>query len=316
MRNKENNCTCVVCQVERSLIDSLSTQTARIHFQALAANHSVLNHFDSPADVIARLHEHEQVEADNHNAWNGILHAVVDGLADRSTEDIGQQLLLVAYAPAIHKVYREVCQRFPRLAPEDIAQQAAVFFLENAKSPSMAQQNGHLPVALVKYFRRRLFRWAIRETRQSLPLQEGFPQFPEPVSEDGFEDAVLLNQFLAKAQRVGVISQYEANLIRKFHCEGCQPDELRDGARGPSGIALYYRVQRAVHRLRRIALSDAVHGNRRRSTHVNLSDSKNSSSKALELSGEMSIRNSEKGFSPELSHHVPQVEPDIAQTAA
>ena len=27
--NKENNCQCVVCQVEQSLLDSLSTQTAR-----------------------------------------------------------------------------------------------------------------------------------------------------------------------------------------------------------------------------------------------------------------------------------------------
>ena len=26
---KENNCCCVVCQVERSLLNSLSTQTAR-----------------------------------------------------------------------------------------------------------------------------------------------------------------------------------------------------------------------------------------------------------------------------------------------
>ena len=49
---KENNCGCVVCQVERSLLNSLSTQTARTHFQALARNHSILNHFDSPADVI------------------------------------------------------------------------------------------------------------------------------------------------------------------------------------------------------------------------------------------------------------------------
>src|SRR6266550_1162016 len=35
---KENNCGCVVCQVERSLLNSLSTQTARTHFQALARN--------------------------------------------------------------------------------------------------------------------------------------------------------------------------------------------------------------------------------------------------------------------------------------
>src|SRR5689334_19830072 len=117
MATKENNCRCVVCQVEQSLLDSLSTQTARIHFQALAANHTVLSHFDSPAGVIARLHEHEHVESVNHTAWNAILHALVDSIADGSAEEIGQQLLLVAYIPTIHKVHREVCQKFPGLSP-------------------------------------------------------------------------------------------------------------------------------------------------------------------------------------------------------
>ncbi len=312
MPKKESNCACVVCQVERSLLDSLSTQIARTHFQVLAANHPVLNHFDSPAEVIARLHEHERVEADNHNAWNGILHALVDGLADRATEDIGQQLLLVAYAPAIHKVYREVCQRFPGLSPEDIAQQASVFFLENAKAPSMAEQNGHLPVALVKYFRRRLFRWAIHETQRSLPLQELSPRGPEPMSDDNFEDSVIVEQLLAKAQRLGILSQAEADLVRKFHCEGCQPEQLREGEAGPSGIAPYYRVQRAVHRLRRMAADG--HARNRRSIHVP-HNAKNNSSMALEFSGEMSIRNSERDFSSELSN-VPRLETDIPQIAA
>ncbi|SRR5579883_1414434 len=312
MPKKESNCACVVCQVERSLLDSLSTQIARTHFQALAANHPVLRHFDSPADVIARLHEHERVEADNHNAWNGILHALVDGLADRTTEDIGQQLLLVAYAPAIHKVYREVCQRFPGLSPEDIAQQASVFFLENAKAPSMVQQNGHLPVALVKYFRKRLFRWAIQEAQRSLPLQELSPRGPEPMSDDKFEDSVIVEQLLAKAQRLGILSQAEADLVRKFHCEGCQPEQLREGEAGPSGIALYYRVQRAVHRLRRMAADG--HARNRRSIHVP-HNAKNNSSMALEFSGEMSIRNSERDFSPELSN-VPRLETDTPQIAA
>jgi hypothetical protein len=95
---KENNCCCVVCQVERSLLNSLSTQTARTHFQALACNYPILNHFDSPADVIAQLHE--RAEFVNHKAWNGILHALVDSIASGTTEETGQQLLLVAYAPA------------------------------------------------------------------------------------------------------------------------------------------------------------------------------------------------------------------------
>src|SRR5215831_5619960 len=97
--SKENNCQCVVCQVEQNLLDSLSTQTARIHFQALASNYPILNDFNSPAAVIAQLHEHEQVETVNHIAWNGILHALVDAIADTATEEIGQLLLLTAYAP-------------------------------------------------------------------------------------------------------------------------------------------------------------------------------------------------------------------------
>jgi len=176
---KENNCRCVVCDVERSLLNSLSTQTARTHFQALARNHSILNHFDSPADVIVQLHEHERTEAVNHKAWNGILHALVDSIADRSFEEIGQQLLLLAYMPAIHKVYREACQKFPGLCPEDIAQQAALCFLETARSPEMQILNGHLPAALSRRFRQSLFRWAMGELRQSLPLEEIASNIPE-----------------------------------------------------------------------------------------------------------------------------------------
>src|SRR5256885_130702 len=147
---KENNCRCVVCDIERNLLNSLNSQTARTHFQALARNHAVLKHFDSPADVIAQLHEHEQVEAANHNAWNGILHALVESIADRTAEEIGQQLLLLAYMPAIHKAYAEVCQRFPVLAAEDVAQQAALVLLEAARAPAMRNQNGYLPIALAR----------------------------------------------------------------------------------------------------------------------------------------------------------------------
>ena len=106
---KENNCRCVVCQLERSLLNSLSTQTARTHFQALAHNYPILNHFDSPADVIAQLHEHERVELVNHKAWNGILHALVDSIANRTAEDIGQSVAsLGVYARDPQSVRRSV----------------------------------------------------------------------------------------------------------------------------------------------------------------------------------------------------------------
>src|SRR5437764_3208674 len=203
--NKENNCTCVVCQVEQSLLDSLSTQTARTHFQALARNYPILSQFDSPADVIAQLHEHEGVEIVNHIAWNAILHALVGSIADGIAEETGQQLLLLAYAPAIHKVYREVCQKFPRLCPEDVAQQAAVCFLETARSPEIQSLNGHLPAALARRFRQSLFRWAIGELRQSRPLQEMPDNIPEPPT-SSFEHAITLEKVLQQAKRDGLLT--------------------------------------------------------------------------------------------------------------
>src|SRR6266568_9417392 len=319
--NKENSCCCVVCQVERNLVNSLSTQTARTHFQALARNYPILNHFDSPADVIAQLHEHERVELVNHKAWNGILHALVDSIAGGTAEEMGQQLLLAAYAPAIHKVYREVCQKFPGLCPEDIAQQAVVCLLETARSEEMQTLNGHLPAALAIRFRRRLFRWAIGELRQWLPLEELADNIPVTRARN-FEEGVVLAQLLSKAQRMGILSARQCELVRKFHCEGFQPEELRESKDGPSAIALYYRIQRAVHRLRRVGATDPA---RTRSIppfqdeniqEENSSQPKEISSEALDFSGEMCIRNSEKGSSPERSRPGPQLEPDVPPIAA
>lgn len=319
---KENNCCCVVCHVERSLLNSLSTQIARTHFQALVQNYPILNHFDSPADVIAQLHEHEQVELVNHKAWNAILHALVHSIAGGTAEDIGQQLLLVAYAPAIHKVYREVCQKFPRLCPEDIAQQAVLSLLETARSAEMQTLNGHLPAALAIRFRRRLFRWAIGELRQSLPLEELEGHIPLAHARN-FEEGILLEQLLSKARRMGILSASQCELVRKFHCEGFQPDELRKSKDGPSAIALYRRIQRAVHRLRRIGLTDSskassiLRSKDQNSLHKrDSSQSKKLLRDAVDFSGEMGIRNSEKGNSPERSRPGPQVEPAVPPIAA
>ena len=309
--SKENNCRCVVCQVEQNLLDSLSTQKARTHFQALASNHPILSHFDSPTDVIAQLHEHEDVEIVNHIAWNAILHALVDSIADGIAEETGQQLLLLAYAPAIHKVCREVCQKFPNLSSDDVAQQAALCLLETARSPEIQSLNGHLPAALARRFRLNLFRWAIGELRQSRPLQEMPSNIPEPRASN-FEEGVVLEHFLSKSQRMGVLSASDCELVRKFHCEGFHPEELRQGEHGPSAIALYYRVQRAVHRLRRLGAADETTASQVSSPP----QPKKTSTKALEFSGEMCTRKNEKGFSPELPYHVPQLEPDVAQISA
>src|SRR5437660_393850 len=111
--NKENNCQCVVCQVEESLLNSLSTQTARTHFQALA-----------------------------------------------------------------------------------------------------------------RRCRQNLVRWAIEGSRHSRPRQEGAVPNPEPMPPALGDDAVLLDKFLQQAQRSGVLSRAECELLIKFKWEGFGGKEL------------------------------------------------------------------------------------------
>jgi DNA-directed RNA polymerase specialized sigma24 family protein len=314
---KENNCGCVVCQVERSLLNSLSTQTARTHFQALARNHSILNHFDSPADVIVQLHEHERTEAVNHKAWNGILHALVDSIADRTFEEIGQQLLLLAYMPAIHKVYREACQKFPGLCPEDIAQQAAVCFLETARSPEMQTLNGHLPAALARRFRQSLFRWAINETRQSLALQEGTVEPQEPAT---FEQAITLERILQQAIHDGLLSEAECELLLKLKYEGFQAKELAEalGTDRLNSRRLHRKLQTILNRLQRAARAGGALSRTpdRSNPPTKIKKDKKIFNEAVNFSESVCIRNSEKGNSPERSRPGPQLEPEVPPVAA
>ena len=306
--SKENNCRCVVCDIERNLLNSLNSQTARTHFQALASNHAVLKHFDSSVDVIAQLHEHERVELVNHKAWNGILHALVDSIVDRTAEEIGQQLLLLAYMPAIHRAYGEVCQQFPSLSAEDVGQQAALVLLEAARSPAMRNQNGYLPIALARDFHKRLIRWAFGEIRQAVPSEEISTVHPEPEADENFEHAVLLEDFLSQWRRAGVLSQEESDLLRKFKCDGFRWHELGDGEDGPSANALYFRVYRTINRLRRL-----VGGPQ---TGLKDKNSQNSNCELQDFSESLPISNSEKGNSPERSHPGPQVESEVPPVAA
>jgi DNA-directed RNA polymerase specialized sigma24 family protein len=317
---KENNCCCVVCHVERSLLNSLNTQTARTHFQALARTYPILNHFDSPADVIAHLHEHERVELVNHKAWNGILHALVDSIADGTAEEIGQQLLLLAYMPAIHRAYVEVCQQFPALAAEDVAQQAALVLLEAARSPAMRNQNGYLPIALARDFHKRLIRWAFGEIRQSAQVQEAPIDVPGSPNAS-FEHAATLEAFLQQAQRDGLLSDSECELLLKLKYEGFQAKEMAE-ALGTDPLKshrrLHRKLQTILNRLRRAARARGVLSGTtvRPIPPVKAKKDKKIFNGAVNFSESVPISKSEKANSQELGHRGPQVEPEVPPIAA
>ena len=312
--SKENNCQCVVCTVEAALLDSFSTQTARYHFKDLAENHPVLKNVESPLDVISKLQR--QGEAVRHDVKNQILHAVVHAVSDKAFEDLGQQLLLVAFTPALHKIYREMCQRFPLLSPDDVGQQLWVSFLETAKSPALLRQNGQLPVALVMNCRKAMLRWAMKEGRRLSVLQTSLPEYSEPPSDDNLEEVILLEDYLRQARRAGVLSPAQYKLLLRFKYEGFGWKELADRDGGPSAIALYYRVQRTLNRLRRSKTLLEGKCVAPRTHALSANPERNILRQALDFSGEVPFSNSEKGFSPELSRPVPQVGSDTTLVAA
>src|SRR5262249_31548978 len=147
----------------------------------------------------------------------------------------------------------------------------------------------------------------------SLPLEEIAANIPGTDARN-FEEGVLLDQLLSKAQRMGVLSASECELVRKFHCDGFHRNELGSGENGPSALALYFRVYRTINRLRRLIRGEQAV--RSPKTALKDKNSKNSPSDAQTFSGEMCIRNSEKGNSPERSHPGPQLEPKVPPIAA
>src|SRR5207302_10648213 len=98
--------------------------------------------------------------------------------------------------------------------------------LEAARSPAMRNQNGYLPIALARDLHTRLIRWALGENRHSVASEETSAAHPEPESDENFEGAVLLEDFLSQWQRAGVLSQEECDLLRKFKREGFEANEL------------------------------------------------------------------------------------------
>lgn len=315
--NKENNCQCVVCNVEAALLDSFSTQKARTQFQALADIYPVLTHFSSPIDLIEYLHQQNQ--AANHNAGSEILHAVIHAIAERPTEEFGQQLLLLAFTPAIHKLCREISQRFPSLTPEDIAQQAVLCLLEAARSTFIARQNGHLLLALVREFRKNTFRWAIKEARITTVEEENSDdERPEKVSEDNLEREYELDEFLKRCRSGDVLSDADYELLLKFHCEEFEATELSLGSRWRSAKAVHHRLEKIIKRLRRIAADpDSLQLDTAAASTSPISPKQKKFQSGGGISaGVCPFSNSEKGFSPELSRPMPQVETDVTHIAA
>jgi len=252
---ENRRCRCPICSVERELASDLKASAGLDRFRTLAANYPALSDFDSPSAVIAFLHNHPH-DAVRSRQSNEIIKALLSRKESRNGQAPFQDLLVLAFIPALHKTYRETRLHFTCLHAEDVAQQVLTSFLELAKSPALERRNGYLSASLSRGLRKSVFRWAIRESR-TLPeavSTDGLPsERAAPTARVDFETPCLLRQFLAHCIQTGALSNSEYDLLVKLKLDGFEAKELANGTSGLTPMAIHHRLQRIMSRLRRQA---------------------------------------------------------------
>lgn len=252
---EKRRCGCPICSVERELASDLKAPANLDRFRTLAAKYPVLSDFDSPSAVIAFLHNHPH-DAVRSSQSNEIIKVLLSRKESRDEQRPFQDLLVLAFIPALHKTYRETCFHFTSLHAEDLAQQVLTSFLELAKSAAVERRNSYLSASLSRGIRKSVFRWAIRESRRFPDAQptDGLPsELAEPIARVDFETPCVLREFLAHCIETGALTHTEYDLLVKLKLEGFEAKEIANGTSGLTPTAIHHRLQRIVNRLRRTA---------------------------------------------------------------
>ena len=122
-------CDCHICRVEEHLFDSLAEPPGSTQFLALAAGSAVLSKFTNISELLAYLHSPRTGDYD-WSVASETLTALVGAQGTAPPSRLVHSVLFLAFAPTIHRTYREVSAWFRELEPEDIGQQILAFFLE------------------------------------------------------------------------------------------------------------------------------------------------------------------------------------------
>ena len=247
-----NDCDCLICRLEASLIDELNNKKGGEEYRLWAASSKVLAAFPTAAELIAHLHR--QSEHQSSSVDEVILELVRDG-ANRPRASLRHSLLLLAFVPTIHRTTTHISAAFPRLGREDTAQYLFATLLEFLRSRDLLSRQSHLAFAVARKMRRSAFRWAIRESRLDLPddsdAPEGGSEEPEQSGDESTAGA-LLAAFLDNCQRRGWLTEEERILLSESKLDGVTSAELAR-RNGQSVGAIEQRIYRLVERLRRIA---------------------------------------------------------------
>lgn len=255
MRNNLR-CDCHICRVERRVFDLLADASGNIRFLNATASSPVLAKFTNISELLAYLHSPGTDDYDWSDAGE-TLTALIGILTTAPDLELIHSVLVLAFAPTIHRTYREVCTCFRELETEDAAQQVLAFFIELTVSARRQNLAGILPIALARSLRKISFRWAEKEQRalSNRQQQAHSSGTQERTAEPTFQSISVLNDFLDYCTRQGLISRFERKLLIRFKIDGFTGKEIQNRHTVLSEQAVHLRVHRIMQRLQDAALA-------------------------------------------------------------
>lgn len=249
-------CDCHICCAEDHVFEVLVDPSGSSRFLALANSFPVLAKFANISELLASLHSPRNGDYD----WSEvseILTVLIRAQASLPDLELIHSVLVLAFAPTIHRTYREVCAGFRELEPEDVAQQILTFFLELIVSAHAENVAALLPIALSRSLRKTTFRWAQREQRALMRQHElrAYLDSGQPAAEPTFHSISVLNDFLDYCTRQALLSPFERHLLVKFKVDGFSGKEIQNRHTVLSEQAVHLRVHRIMQRLEHAALA-------------------------------------------------------------
>ena len=250
-------CNCHICEVEGHIFDLLAEPRETAWFLTLSASSPGLAKFTNISELLTYLHSPRTGDYDWSDA-GATLTALISARATMPDLELIHSVLILAFAPTIHRTYREVCACFRELEPEDVAQQILAFFLELIASASAQNLVGILPIALSRSLRKTLFRWAEKEQRALFKRRDETEigtDRSERTAEPTFQRISILNDFLDHCTRRGLLSRFERELLIRFKIDGFSGKEIENRHTALSERAVHLRLHRIMQRLHDAALA-------------------------------------------------------------
>jgi hypothetical protein len=247
-------CRCLICGLERSLMEQLAEDTPREHYRHFADSHSLLSAFPSVSDLLAYLHT-ARTAGNGSCSADEILAKLLQAVASDGDAGTLRDLLLLAFIPTLHSTCRQAASRYPSLSPGDIAQHTVASLLQIFGVPEFYARSTHVAFAISRILKRHAFEWAERECRASLhgAASETFSDTPSGNdAEQTVERAALLRHFLYRCQQRGLLTGEDLELLVQFKLDASR-DAMPGGPAAVYSNASRQRMKRLLQKLRRFA---------------------------------------------------------------